>query len=879
MTNAGSPRDLKSAVARFCQGDLTVDSGDDGQIKSYLDSTQEKPYLIDSVLPECVGMLANAYLQNPQYSARLMDILYYFCKTRGSKTVMQFLPSDPKQLVPLVDLLQQNQLEWTTRYCLLLWLAACIFTPFRLEVLGDKLFEKVFNLAETHLGVSGLERDAAALLLSRLVTRDAPPQIAAFWAIKNKHSLGYLRSASYVALKSTPEFDNGLFDLADSINTGSPTEHRYALKIKTRIALHNFDFFEPAISAAMDALSSPSTAVRYSAAKSVARISAKLAETDLEPAQEISDALLDIFDNNVLPDGRLDLVSDSEWHGSLLALAEVLRRSLPVQLDRVSAILRKALFFEQKRSTFSLGINVRDAACYVCWSLFRCAKLPSSQLTEIYGWLISLACFDREVNVRRAAAAALQEGFGRQKCMPPEKVMSFMELLNFQSVAQISRCYLDIAPALEPDYGYLLQHGLLSWDPSTRRLAAQSVSLLKVPAAEVAKLYSKSDKDSQHGVLIALSLLNAPEDLVSPLLDVDLSSDILCEAALYAMKSAPRYELISQCLMSSEKYTVDTAATIIPDLDIPQSLLDEWEEKMQHSPTFVTALAAKNCQESLKKACGLSDPESRKTAVSFLDNAPESYDLVLQALDDYSTDTRGDVGSWVRSCAINWTKKNPSDDATAKLWRIAAEPLDKLRLEASQALTFITGAEFDYSSPENYYCRLFELAESTPLPFLSGYVQSCGAIRASKETLNGSLFGAVKYARSHDTKWLGALLRFDLKEKHGRALLATLARLTEYGVTVAPPLQLLPIAYNGSINTRNVQRLLPSIALLAMIPAPRAKQRLVKLLNHPVGAARMRAAEALAEMGVELAELVETEWENADFQEAARVAGVKISIL
>lgn len=75
---------------------------------------------------------------------------------------------------------------------------------------------------------------------------------------------------------------------------------------------------------------------------------------------------------------------------------------------------------------------MRDAACYVCWSFARAyspsvlqpyvvklanALIVSSKILLIFNLFLDLlkvaSLFDREINCRRAASAALQENVGR----------------------------------------------------------------------------------------------------------------------------------------------------------------------------------------------------------------------------------------------------------------------------------------------------------------------------------------------------------------------------------------------------------------------------------------------------------------------------------
>lgn len=72
--------------------------------------------------------------------------------------------------------LGQHSFLWATRYVTLLWLYIICIIPFDLAQFDepDKLGKTASDLeavAKRYLGTSGLEREAAALLLSRLYTR------------------------------------------------------------------------------------------------------------------------------------------------------------------------------------------------------------------------------------------------------------------------------------------------------------------------------------------------------------------------------------------------------------------------------------------------------------------------------------------------------------------------------------------------------------------------------------------------------------------------------------------------------------------------------------------------------------------------------------
>ena len=83
-----------------------------------------------------------------------------------------------------------------------------------------------------------------------------------------------------------------------------------------------------------------------------------------ELADEVVESLLQHFH---------PMASDTAWHGSCLALAELARRGLllPERLPAVVPIIQQALRYDVRRGPHSIGSHVRDAAAYVCWAVAR----------------------------------------------------------------------------------------------------------------------------------------------------------------------------------------------------------------------------------------------------------------------------------------------------------------------------------------------------------------------------------------------------------------------------------------------------------------------------------------------------------------------------
>ena len=156
----------------------------------------------------------------------------------------------------------------------------------------------------------------------------------------------------------------------------------------------------------LESLRSTETIIRWSGAKGIGRVTARLPK---ELADEVVESLLQLLSLKE---------SDSAWHGGCLSLAELARRGLllPKRLDEVVNVVLKALVYDERRGCFSVGAHVRDAACYVCWAFARAYSpevmmpyipskvLKSSYLFVLNNWLmvvVTMMCYELyHVNIR-----------------------------------------------------------------------------------------------------------------------------------------------------------------------------------------------------------------------------------------------------------------------------------------------------------------------------------------------------------------------------------------------------------------------------------------------------------------------------------------------
>ncbi|NXP81874.1 TBCD protein, partial [Ramphastos sulfuratus] len=251
------------------------------------------------------------------------------------------------------------------------------------------------------------------------------------------------------------------------------------------------------------------TIVRWSAAKGIGRITGRLPK---ELADDVIGSLLDCFSFQE---------TDNAWHGGCLALAELGRRGLllPSRISDVVPVILKALTYDEKRGACSVGSNVRDAACYVCWAFAR-AYDPAELIpfiNQISSALVIAAVFDRDVNCRRAASAAFQENVGRQGTFPHG--IDILTAADYFAVGNRANCYLTISVYIagfpeytQPMIDHLVNMKINHWDSVIRELSTKALHNLTPQAPEymanvvlprLLPLSVGTDLHTRHGAILA----------------------------------------------------------------------------------------------------------------------------------------------------------------------------------------------------------------------------------------------------------------------------------------------------------------------------------------------------------------------------------------
>ncbi|TPX62107.1 hypothetical protein PhCBS80983_g00682 [Powellomyces hirtus] len=636
----------------------------------------------------------------------------------------------------------------------------------------------------------------------------------------------------------------------------------------------------------LNGLRDKDTIVRWSSAKGIGRIMNRLPH-DL--GQDIVQSIISLLEEDVLPGpgGQgydLSQVSDSTWHGSCLALAELARRGLllPLRLEEVVPWILLALKFDQRRGAHSIGAHVRDAACYVCWSFARAyaAEIIQPFVDALAKALVVVSLCDREVNIRRAASAAFQENVGRQGLFPHG--IDIVTAADYFAVGNRTSSFLEIAVSIArfPEYhSHICDHvanvSLVHWDPNVRELAASTLAKLTpinttyMSQTVLPALITRTTSDElavRHGSLLAIGEIclawyaaairpsdtgklngtvpwRAQENsgIVTSLSAViatyparyldgfggELTRFGCCKLIARLAEAQWPESVGSEFIKSSWKIAITSlaareesvqvaAAAAVGSLNSLHHMDDSTlrlligglsPEKDKHRRRgyalalgdlmgFVLSTNATAIIKGLTAAVAvhpdkaLNDAESRRNAVqslsmvcTHLDSqlpmaiSPDMFETIREALfnglQDYSTDSRGDVGSWVRQACMRAFQSivmlltNPALDEVrtaylpeqakvtfiGELCKQSVEKIDRMREVAGQTLLFllweVPGFEFEGMAllrerlPRNAEMSWSSAAESYPtmiplltipqfrIQMLSGLVVSIGGLSES----------------------------------------------------------------------------------------------------------------------------------------------------
>uniref|UniRef100_A0A8C1N149 Tubulin-specific chaperone D n=1 Tax=Cyprinus carpio TaxID=7962 RepID=A0A8C1N149_CYPCA len=248
------------------------------------------------------------------------------------------------------------------------------------------------------------------------------------------------------------------------------------------------------------------TIVRWSSAKGIGRVTGRLPK---QLADEVVESVLECFSFQE---------TDNAWHGGCLAFAELGRRGLllPSRLSDVVPLIIRALTYDEKRGACSLGSNVRDAACYVCWAFAR-AYEPSElkpYVNQIASALVIATVFDRNITCRKAASVNI---LSPQGTFPHG--IDIVTAADYFTVGNVNNCYLTISVYIagfeeytKPLIDHLVHMKVNHWDGVIRELATKALHNLTAQAPEymantvlpqLLPMATGMDLHRRHGAILA----------------------------------------------------------------------------------------------------------------------------------------------------------------------------------------------------------------------------------------------------------------------------------------------------------------------------------------------------------------------------------------
>ncbi|CAN7982388.1 unnamed protein product, partial [Ixodes hexagonus] len=502
---------------------------------------------------------------------------------RGHKAVIHHLPHEISDIEPVLQLLERVTPNQTTRQStvemLLLWLSVVAIVPFQLSRLdsGDgfnkSIAERILSIIKVHLSSVGPKTAAPALLAANFITR---PDIVGVhldgfvaWIQEtidpanteggavismlatlarmfklakrdalSKHVKGLVTLLSHECIKANPNIVvrklsmklyqriglsylpanlapwrhlRSVKQLVDGLNTDGAKSEPAFPEMKENTNFEVPPIIEEVVDRLLDGLVDEGLTVRWSAAKGIGRVASRLPK---EMASEVVSSIFSQFETQI---------QNSSWHGSCLALAELSRRGtlLPEQLPRVVDAITRSLVFDERWGRCSIGSPTRDAACYVAWTLGRsydpCDIAPF--VSSLATTLICVALFDRELNCRRAAAAAFQECVGRLGTFPDG--IAIVSIVSYFSLSRIQGSYLTVSLQVAdfPEYTehlirHLINEKVGHWDRNIRQLCSEALFKLTAKDPQFMRdsclhklLSATSDSDGNviHGAVLSLA--------------------------------------------------------------------------------------------------------------------------------------------------------------------------------------------------------------------------------------------------------------------------------------------------------------------------------------------------------------------------------------
>ena len=727
---------------------------------SILEKYREDPVLLDphivDLLKPVIGDFLLRSIHSPGWSSvssLMCSFIYILSSICGYKTLLvsEVFPHDFSLLNKVLSKLEECIESWESHYVLFLWLSVLIQVPFELSTIG-------IDCARLH-ALSRFEKDANKSFLKvynvffgRFFSRDLSQCRGC--------SLGTLRKI----LLFTPPSLFGEELVIDLIRKHEEIvcKENFLLVAQLCCLLNcckHLEIIEEQIDSMIANMTSKDGAVRNGVAKSLAILFGSL------PRFYSSQVFSHIFNYN---EDHPQILLALSLHTECLFLGQIVRNgkmdriSLPILLNKIS----KSLTFQSPDVPLSLSREIRDSGCALVWSLARSHMLNLPIVEIIVPSLVNLCLFDRDINLRRAGAAALQELVGRIGTTLYPFGLELIGEIDFWSVAHLEDTFIRIPKTfvqhLKTSMSFHLDEivlnsqftqiqilaakglanvgiiniekyfNLVTSPDSTFSQRFGSIKLMEyfvhnlasdpglsvstsirslVPFVEKRRLFRGKGGDKiriacyellvsilkkkivqqrlktiKDRIELNLKFLQKVVEIVSDGIVHLLDSVQAAAINVWRLLATPSYYSYIEKVVEAYMLKLD-----LVDVNVCQRRGMVWALAVcrQHAPSSLEAIL---CREAIQwpehfVSPDLVDPLTRKHALE----GCTDLNTILICMEDFQTDNRGDVGSWIRLKALELAYNflaisTPNDLMTEQvLDRLVAhccERIDRVRLKA-----------------------------------------------------------------------------------------------------------------------------------------------------------------------------------------------------
>ncbi|VDK47268.1 unnamed protein product [Anisakis simplex] len=481
---------------------------------------------------------------------------------------------------------------------------------------------------------------------------------------------------------------------------------------------------EVVLDAILRTLRDDDTTLRWSAAKGVGRVASRLPK---HLANDVLSSILSSVSNH--------LAGHAAWHGACLAIAELARRGylLPERIPDIVPLILKALMFEERQGRHhALGANVRDAACYICWSLARAFSRFDMMryVPQIATSLVCVAVFDREINVRRAASAAFQENVGRQGSFP--NGIEVLTMIDYFAVGMRRHAYLEVSTqvAKYPLYSRPLIEHLIDHKVSLIQFFSPSMIVI---SKIVPLLDDQQPIVSRQGAIMALAgALSGLSGCTSVIIDdclfetiatIPSKTFLICNKKTNSLGGAFMRRAVSTFILklstvipakfinivcTTNECEREGIAGLLSALPLSVYVLQGHDQLTLFTiiintlidiidrPSAIDAMWAcgrRACVDSLAKIVSVVGLDSLTN-----NDSSRLINCLINVLNDYTSDRRGDIGRLLRASGMralrtllpNAQRANRHcdrfDEAICKIVQQSCEKIDAIRICAAGVL-------------------------------------------------------------------------------------------------------------------------------------------------------------------------------------------------